>query len=147
MSYHSIGKEEKKNVSILTRYPRAGMGAGGAGGRSLDRGHCTARREGRQPEAEQRRPRTARASRGAPAEAQTALLGAGVPGCRQDRAAREHKAAADTDEGAVMGPGGAFVESEVPESVWGVWSTWRTAGGSVERLGRGSPGDSRLGIP
>lgn len=28
MSYHSIGKEEKKNVSILTRYPRAGMGHG-----------------------------------------------------------------------------------------------------------------------
>ena len=56
-----------------------GEQAGGAGGRSLDRGHCTARREGRQPEAEQRRPRTARASRGAPAEAQTALLGAGVP--------------------------------------------------------------------
>lgn len=44
-----------------------------------------------------------------------------------------------------MGPGGASVESEVPESIWGVWSTWRPAGGSGERLGRGSPGDSVWG--
>lgn len=57
-----VGGEPGGGATPETEGP-GGEQAGGAGGRSLDRGHCTARREGRQPEAEQRG-QQGRASRG-----------------------------------------------------------------------------------